>query len=145
MPQCMQVFKILKGNMKLGAIELSVFFLTKVLWVLVLKGKKLWSNDCLPNPMACSPNTMAQKFLQAQEAPSDHGERACRFLKRKKNLGWALDDALNDEEVVVAMVFSCGYYSTTTNGNPPSLGVSSQKISKKRLYFFPFLSFSLRW
>jgi len=37
--------------------------------------------------MACSPNTMAQKFLQAQEAPSDHGERACRFLKRKKNLG----------------------------------------------------------
>jgi hypothetical protein len=109
-----------------------------VLWVPVLKGKKLWSNDCLPNPMACSPNTMAQKILQAQEAPSDHGERACPFLKRKKNLGWALDDALNDEEVVVTMVFSCGYYSTTTNGNPPSLGVSSQKISKKRLYFFSF-------
>jgi hypothetical protein len=49
----------------------------------------------------------------------------------------ALGDALNDEEVVVAMVFSCGY-STATNGNPPSLGVSSKKISKKRLYFFCF-------
>jgi hypothetical protein len=54
-----------------------------------------------------------------------------------------LDDALNDEEVVVAMVFSCGY-STTSNGKPPSLGVSSKTISKKRLYFFPFFSFSLR-
>jgi hypothetical protein len=49
----------------------------------------------------------------------------------------ALDDALNLEEIVVAMIFSCGY-STTTNGNPPSLGVSSKNISKKRLYFFPF-------
>jgi hypothetical protein len=49
----------------------------------------------------------------------------------------ALDDALHDEEVVVAMVFSCGY-STTANGNPPSLGVSSKKVSKKRLYLFSF-------
>ncbi len=39
----------------------------------------------------------------------------------------ALGHALNDEEVVVAMVFSCGY-STTTNGKPPSLDVSSKKI-----------------
>ncbi len=30
--------------------------------------------------MASSPNTMAQKILQAQEAPSDHGDCACPFL-----------------------------------------------------------------
>jgi hypothetical protein len=34
----------------------------------VLKEKKLCDNDCLPKPMASSPNTMVQKFLQAQEA-----------------------------------------------------------------------------
>jgi hypothetical protein len=49
----------------------------------------------------------------------------------------ALANALNDEEVVVAMVFSCGY-STTTNGKPPSLGLSSKKLSKKILFFFLF-------
>jgi hypothetical protein len=30
--------------------------------------------------MASSPNTMVQKFLQAQEAPSDHGDGACPFF-----------------------------------------------------------------
>jgi hypothetical protein len=54
-----------------------------VLWVPILKEKKLCDNDCPPNPMASSPNTMAQKFLQAQEAPSDHGDGACPFFLKK--------------------------------------------------------------
>jgi len=57
------------------------------------------------------------------------------FLFFKNPFG-ALEDALNDD-AVVAMVSSHGY-STTTIGNPPSLGVCSKKISKKRLYFFTF-------
>jgi len=61
----MQVFKKFKSNSYLGALERLVLFLTKVLWVLVLKEKKLCDNDCPPNPMASSPNTMAQKFLQS--------------------------------------------------------------------------------
>jgi hypothetical protein len=28
---------------------------------------------------------MAQKIVQAQEAPSDHGDGACPFFKLKKN------------------------------------------------------------
>jgi len=45
MPQYMQVVKNFKSNRKLGAIELSIFFLAKVLWVPVLKGKKLCENE----------------------------------------------------------------------------------------------------
>jgi hypothetical protein len=30
--------------------------------------------------MASSPNTMVQKFLQAQKAASDHGDGACPFF-----------------------------------------------------------------
>jgi hypothetical protein len=82
----MQVFKKLKSNSQLGAIELSVFFLTNVLWVLILKEKKLCDNDWTPNPLGSSPNTMTQKFLQAQEAPSDHGDGACPFLEKKSLL-----------------------------------------------------------
>jgi hypothetical protein len=48
MPQYMQVVKKLKSNRKLGAIELSVFFLTHGLWVPVLKEKKLCDNERRP-------------------------------------------------------------------------------------------------
>jgi hypothetical protein len=57
-----------------------VFFLPKVVRVPILKEEKLCDNDCTPNPMASSPNTMTQKFLQAKEAPSDHGDGACPFF-----------------------------------------------------------------
>jgi hypothetical protein len=48
MPQYMQVVKKLKSNRKLGAIELSVFFLTKVLWVPILKENNLCDNERRP-------------------------------------------------------------------------------------------------